>query len=70
VLRVRDWYENKKEGQVLMKVTVQNKTTDLVKYRVTLKSSDPVSNECNVYLPESYLTDTLYMNESKCIGHF
>jgi hypothetical protein len=57
VIRVKDWYEYKKEGPVLMKVHVSNKSQETIKFRVTLR---PLETPCNVILPESFMTDTLY----------
>lgn len=50
-----------------MKVHVSNKSQETIKFRVTLR---PLETPCNVILPESFMTDTLYQNEYKCIGNF
>ena len=33
-----------------------------------MRPKDPANN--NIILPESFLTDTLYPNEYKCVGYF
>ena len=55
---VRDWYECKQEGVVLMKIIVANKGQDKVKFRLTFKNGG--DGPINVLLPKSFLTDSLY----------
>lgn len=68
MIKVRDWYENKKEGPVLLRVCVANKSTDTIKFRVTLTIAEGSNN--NIILPHAFLTDTLYQSELKYVGYF
>lgn len=65
---VRDWFQTRREGVVLYKVVVANKTRETVKYKLSFKSKDPQNN--NVMLPASQLSETLYQSEVKCVGYF
>jgi hypothetical protein len=48
----------RKEGVVLYKVTVQNKSRETVKYKLSFIPKSPENN--NVMLPISELSETLY----------
>jgi hypothetical protein len=67
---VRNWFQHRKEGSVLLKIIVENKTTESHKVRVRI-SHDPTSEEaCNVKLPQGDINDGfLFSKEKKCIIH-
>ena len=46
---------------------VTNKKQDKVKFRITFKSQ---SESMNVNFPKSFLSDSIYGGESKCLSFF
>jgi hypothetical protein len=65
-LRVRNWFENKREGPVMLKVQVTNKEKKKVKVRVGLQI---VGEEANVRVPESMIKERFFDADTKCILH-
>ena len=54
----------------MLKVLVKNKSTDTIKVKVTLKQDESDQNQLNLYIPVSFISESLYQSETKCIGHF
>lgn len=63
-LRVRDWYERRKESGVLLKVVIANKTNKKVKAQVTFRNP-----EGNILCPKSFLSLQLLDSEVRCLVH-
>ncbi len=59
-----NWFDKKKQAQVLLKVVIKNKIKDKIKVRVSLKSESG-----NVKCPESHFVDWLFDSDNKCITH-
>ena len=61
---VRNWFDNKKESPLLLKVNVTNKLKSKVAVKVTFESSNG-----NIICPKSFVKDIFIDNDTKCIIH-
>lgn len=70
-LQIRDWFSCKREGSVLMKVDVYNKSSGKVKVEVKLSHGDlPEGTLPNVKLPLSPIIQAFYRgNDTKLLVH-
>ena len=66
--QVRNWFETKREGAVMLKVTVTNKQKSKVKVAVGLEAIDG-EGPLNVKLPKSLFKDKFVDNDTKCFMH-
>ena len=69
-IEVRNWFSHRKEDAVLLKIIVENKTSESIKAKVRI-SHDPASeNPCNVKLTHGEIGNCFLFNkDKKCIGH-
>jgi hypothetical protein len=61
---VRNWFENKKEAPVLLKVLVTNKLKSKVSVKVTFESTNG-----NIVCPKSFVKDIFIDNDTKYMIH-
>jgi hypothetical protein len=66
-LEVRNWFETKREGVVMLKVSVTNKQKSKVKVSIGFEVEDEAS--LNVRLPKSLFKDKFVDNDTKCFMH-
>lgn len=62
---MRDWFQNKKEAPVLLKVLVTNKEKKKVNVSVSFKGDDAT----NAYLPTSCFKERFLDADTKCLCH-
>jgi hypothetical protein len=67
-LVIKNWFESKKEGYVLLKLNVTNKHKNKVTVRVSLKTAD--ESNINVKLPKSFIKDVFLDSDTKTLMHF
>jgi hypothetical protein len=64
---VRNWFDNKKEGPVLLKVLVTNKEKKKVSVKVTFHSDDGA--QTNIVIPVSYFKESFFDADTKYLCH-
>jgi len=64
---VRNWFETKREGVVLLKVSVTNKQKSKVKVALGFEADEGAS--LNVRLPKSMFKDKFVDSDTKCFMH-
>jgi len=57
-INTRNWFQCKREGSVMLRVSVTNKSAGKLKFRVKIEPVD--ADNCNVRVPESALKDLFY----------
>jgi hypothetical protein len=69
-IEVRNWFQNRREGATLLKVIVENKTTDSLKIKVQIKHDEESETPCNVRFPLGEMNENhLFAKEKKCLVH-
>ena len=65
--QVRNWFENKREGPILLKLAVTNRQKQRVKVSVTLEAVE--GSEINANIPRSEIKTQFFDSDTKAILH-
>ena len=67
---MKKWFEEKREGHVLVKVTIANKGGDTLTAQIYITVADNEGGEdTNILVPVSFLTEYLYGEDVKVVAH-
>ena len=66
---VRNWFETKREGAVMLKVSVTNKQKSKVKVALGFEVAQGDEAALNVRLPKSMFKDKFVDSDTKCFMH-
>ena len=66
---MRNWFETKREGVVILKVSVTNKQKSKVKVEVGFEVEEADKATLNVNLPKSLFKEKFVDSDTKCFMH-